>query len=136
MTQMVFHAHSGLRYLVLLVGIAALVAALAGLRRSGGAAGGAERGLMAAFAGTLDLQLVLGAILLALRPFYGALIGHIVMMVAAVAVVHVGSVVAKRREPARSGSAYRVMAIVVSLVVIVGGIMAIGRPIFGSGVSP
>jgi hypothetical protein len=127
MTTMLFHAHSGLRYLVLLAAVAALVAAIAGWRRS--AAGGPERILMASFVGLVDLQVVLGLVLLALWPFYGALVGHIVMMVVAAIAAHAGALLARRREPDRSGSPIRAVAVVVTLLLIVGGIMSIGRSV-------
>jgi hypothetical protein len=127
MTTMLFHAHSGLRYLVLLAAVAALVAAIAGWRRS--AAGRPERILMASFVGLVDLQVVLGLVLLALRPFYGALVGHIVMMVVAAIAAHAGALLARRREPGRSGSPARAATVVVTLLLIVGGIMSIGRPV-------
>jgi hypothetical protein len=69
--------HSGLRYLVLLAGVAAVVTSAMGLR-GGAAPSGAERASMSAFVGLLDLQVVLGVLLLLYWPFYGALIGHIV----------------------------------------------------------
>jgi hypothetical protein len=127
MMTMIFHAHSGLRYLVLLAALAALIAAIAGWRRS--AAGGPERVLMMSFVGLVDLQVVLGLVLLALWPFYGALVGHIVMMVVAAIVAHAGALLARRREPGRSGSPVRAATVVVTLLLIVGGIMSIGRSV-------
>lgn len=125
--NILFHAHSGLRYLVLLVAVVALVVFLYGLvtRKDIGAA----RGLMAAYVGILDLQVLLGLILLLLFPFYGALIGHIVMMVLAVAAAHVLSVMARKATDARRAMMLRLAGVGVSLVLIIGGIMAIGRSV-------
>lgn len=125
--NILFHAHSGLRYLVLLVAVVALAVFLYGLatRRDVGAA----RGLMAAFVGVLDLQALLGIILLLLWPFYGALIGHIVMMILAVAAAHVASVMARKSTDARRAMIIRTAGVAASLVLVIGGIMAIGRDI-------
>lgn len=126
----VYYAHSGLRYLVLLAGLAALVALAYGMitRRSPGAA----RGLTAAFTGLLDLQIVLGLVLVAMGIFYGALMGHLTMMLLAAIAAHVGSRLAKRAADERGATAMRLGGVVVALVLIVGGIMAIGRSVFGS----
>jgi hypothetical protein len=121
-------AHSGVRYLVLLAGIAAAVAARAGWRR-GGAASGLERVLAIAFVSLVDIQVVLGLVLLTQRTFYGALMGHLVMMAAALVAAHVGSVIARRRAATGGASRVRFIAIVLSLVLIAGGIAALGRRI-------
>lgn len=126
MENMLFHAHSGVRYLVLLAGLIALVMATVGVVRREGGPARAERTSMTAFVGLLDLQLLLGVVLLIVWPFYGALIGHIVMMVAAAAIAHMGSVIARRRA---HGSTIRLAAVAAALFVIVGGILAIGRPV-------
>jgi hypothetical protein len=126
--EMVFAAHSGLRYLVLLAGVAAAVAALVGWRR-GGTPGGLERVVAIVFVSVLDLQVLLGLVLLALWPFYGQLIGHLVMMGAALVVAHVGSVMARRRAASGGASRVRFIAILATLALIVGGILAIGRPV-------
>jgi hypothetical protein len=128
MLETVFVLHSHFRYLVLLAAVVALVLSAMGWN-GGGTRGGAERGSMAAFVGLLDLQVLLGLVLLFLFPYYPALIGHIVMMVLAAAAAHAGSVIARKREPARPGAPVRVGAIVLSLILIVGGIMAIQRSV-------
>jgi hypothetical protein len=83
----------------------------------------------AIFVGALDLQVVLGLILLAVWPFYGALIGHIVMMILAVVVAHGARVAARRAAADAARFGWALAAIVVPLVLIIGGIMAIGRPL-------
>jgi hypothetical protein len=120
--------HSGVRYLVLLAALAAIALALANLQRAGALAR-AERAAMGLFVGLLDLQVVLGVLLLLFWPFYGALIGHIAMMVLAAAVAHAGSIMARRREPDRSGATVRIMTVVLALVLVVGGLMAIQRSV-------
>ncbi|MEX0906790.1 MAG: hypothetical protein WD054_00560 [Gemmatimonadota bacterium] len=121
--------HSGVRYLVLLGALAALAAAAAGWRRGGVDMSKAERGTMAAFVGLVDVQVLIGIALLLNWQFYGQLMGHIMMMVLAAAAAHGGSIMAKRRAPDRSGSGVRVATVVATLVLIVGGILAIQRPI-------
>lgn len=129
MTETVFTIHSYVRYLVLLAGVGAIVVALLGWRKAG-APLRAERALSGAFVGLLDLQVLLGLLLLLTGfQFYGQLMGHLFMMVLAAAAAHIGSVVARRREPARSGSAARLIAFTLALVLIMGGIMAIQRSI-------
>lgn len=146
MTEFLHGLHSGLRYLVLLAGVAALVvAALGWFRRDEAAApnpgehagasaardaGRAGRVTMGIFVGLLDTQVLVGVILLFVWPFYPQLIGHISMMVLAAAAAHAGSVIARRRTAGRSAAAVRLAAIGITLVLIVGGILAIERPIF------
>jgi hypothetical protein len=129
MLETLFWLHSNVRYLVLLAAVAAIVMAALGWRSPGGGSSGAERGTMAAFVGLLDLQVLLGLVLLALFPFYPALIGHIMMMALAAVAAHVGSVMARKREPARSAAPVRLITVVIALVLVVGGIMAIQRPL-------
>ena len=63
MIETIFHAHSGLRFLVLLAAVAALVVQALGVfgRR---AYGRPSRISMAAFTGLLDLQMLLGIAML------------------------------------------------------------------------
>jgi FtsH-binding integral membrane protein len=127
MAALLFTTHSMVRYLVLAAALATLVVALLGLRRA--TPSKSERVLMLAFVGLVDLQVLLGVLLLLVFPFYGQLIGHLVMMTLAAVAAHAGTVMARRREPARSGSGARAITVGVVLVLIVGGIMAIQRPI-------
>ncbi|HSJ25471.1 MAG TPA: hypothetical protein VK929_12410 [Longimicrobiales bacterium] len=129
MAELVFTVHSLLRYLVLLAVLAAIVVAAIHWARTGPDSARPQRIAMAAFVGLLDVQVLLGLVLLALWPYYPALIGHIFMMVLAAIVAHVGSIMARRREPGRSGAPLRVATAVLALVLMVGGIMAIQRPI-------
>ena len=85
-------AHSGLRWLVLLVAVIAIIEFLIGwLQR--GQYKGMDRGLMAAFSGLLDLQSLLGVILLIWSglagvgfPFFR--IAHGLIMIAAAVLAH------------------------------------------------
>ena len=119
-----FQAHSGLRYLVLLVGVAALSYFLSGLVTKRPLDKGA-RILGAVFTGLLDLQVVLGLVMVAMGRFYPQLIGHIVMMVLAAVETHVLMVVNRKR--ANPGYLLPLIAVAVALALIAGGVMAIGR---------
>lgn len=129
MGDVIMSVHSLLRYAVLGMGAAAALVALSAWRRGGTELAGPERGTMAVFIGLLDLQVLLGVLLLAFRPFYPALTGHLVMMILALAVAHAGSIVARRRSPDRPAATVRFIAAVIALLLIIGGIMAIGRPV-------
>jgi len=131
--RMIFFAHSGLRYLVLLVGLVALayfaysVATKKGDEKLG-------RILGSVFVGTLDLQVLLGILMVVLGNFYPALIGHLAMMIGAVVIAHGAMAMAKTAQPEARRSALRFGGVLIALLLIVGGIMAIGRSVFGSGV--
>ena len=133
MIEMLFHAHSGLRYLVLLAALVALVI------QAMGAFGDRpyerpSRLSMAAFTGLLDLQMLLGLAMVVLGCFYGALIGHLMMMVLAIAAAHGASSFAKKQADARKAHRISLAGVVVALVLVTGGIMSIGRtPVSSSG---
>jgi hypothetical protein len=128
-TDTVFTIHSWVRYLVLLAGLGAIVTAVIGWGTAG-LPPRAERALSGAFVGLLDVQVVIGVLLLLTGfPFYGALAGHLFMMLLAAAAAHGASVMARRREPARSGSPVRTIGFTLSLLLIAAGIMAIQRSI-------
>lgn len=127
-----FYAHSGLRYLVLLAGVAAILYFAYGLL-AGRPADRTARILHSSFAGLVDLQIVLGLLLIVMGIYYPALIGHLVMMLLAAVAIHVASVLAKRTADDRRSYAYRLGGSLLTLVLIVGGITAIGRSVMGSG---
>ncbi|SOD03454.1 hypothetical protein SAMN05216486_1144 [bacterium JGI 053] len=131
MIDALFHAHSGLRYLVLLAAVAALVAQAMGVFGRG-PYGRASRISMAAFTGLLDLQIVLGIAMVVLGCFYGALMGHLMMMVLAAAAAHGCSVFARKQADARRAHTVSLVGVVLALALIVGGIGAIGRTPVGS----
>ncbi|MBX3211240.1 MAG: hypothetical protein KF850_04345 [Labilithrix sp.] len=124
-----FHAHSGLRFLILLLGVlnvAVLGVSLAQKKPFGKV----HRALGSAFAGTLHLQVVIGAAMVALGRYYPALVGHIVMMVLAAGAAQVTSSLNRRRaEPTLT---LPLVGVVLALVLIAGGVMAIGRGLFTS----
>lgn len=126
MSTALFHAHSGLRYLVLLAALVALAYLLRGwLARR--AWDDPARIVGAIFTGLLDLQALLGIGVALARPWRASYIGHIAMMLLALAFAHAFSSSAKRvaDDHARYGRA--LLAVVIPVVLIVGGILAIGR---------
>ena len=88
-------AHSGLRWLVLLVAVVAIVKFLMGwLRRSPYI--GMDRGLMAGFTGLMDLQVALGIIFLLWNGFTGTgfprfRLEHGLVMIVAAVVAHLSA---------------------------------------------
>ncbi len=126
--DILFHAHSGVRYLVLLIGL--VVAFHAAIRMFRGRPfDQTARRFAVAFAVVMDIQLVMGLVLLFLWPFYPELIGHITMMVLAVAVAHLAPALNRRRPPERKSLGLQLFGTVAALVLVIGGILAIQRPI-------
>jgi asparagine N-glycosylation enzyme membrane subunit Stt3 len=121
-----FHAHSGMRYLVLLAGAVALVYFLVALARGKGF-DRAGRILTVIFTSALDLQLILGVLLLLVTHVYPALWGHVFVMVIAVLSAHVVGVINKRRPEERRSNGLALAGVAVPLLLIVGGILSIGR---------
>jgi ABC-type Co2+ transport system permease subunit len=128
---MLLQAHSGSRYLVLLMGVVLVAYAVYGLvtkqeydKRM--------RVVSAAFTGAIDLTVVLGlANLFFGTGFYPQLGGHIAMMVLAATVAHVVHGIMKRRPDDEKSYAPHIVGTLVTLAAIAAGIMAIGRPIVG-----
>ena len=127
---MLLSAHSGLRYLVLLLGLLVVGYAAYGLigkrpydQRM--------RVLALAFTVSLDLQVLIGLAYLFTSTFYPQLAGHLTMMVLAVAIAHIVSVVQRRRPPEQRTYGPHVVGTLVVLAIISFGILAIGRPILG-----
>lgn len=120
------HAHSALRYLVLLAGLAALAYALyavatrrpydTGVRRTAGI-----------FAGLLHLQVLLGFALLVSGRFYPALIGHIFMMLMAALAAQVPLSVLRRMPPNKRQPMPHLIGAALALALIWGGVLSIGR---------
>lgn len=130
LSNILFHAHSGLRYLVILAGLLSLgFSLIAALRGSQWNRPG--RIFLSIFVGVMDLQVLTGLILVFVRVFYPALWGHLTMMILAAVAGHVALALNKRRPPERQSHWVAVIGSGLGLVLIVGGIMAIGRPIFG-----
>jgi heme A synthase len=133
MIEMLLHAHSGLRFLVLLAAVVALVVQALGVfgRK---AYERPSRLSMSAFTGLLDLQVLLGIGMVVLGCFYGALVGHLMMMVLAAAAAHGTSVFARKQADGRKAHTVALVGVVLALALIAAGIGAIGRtPVSSSG---
>ncbi len=124
--NIVYYAHSGLRYLVLLSALVALVVLARGLsgRRP---FDGAARTSTAIYTGAVHLQVALGILMVILGRWYPALMGHLTMMILAVAAVSVLGGWAKRAADAKQAYKYAFAGVAVSLLLILAGIAAIGR---------
>lgn len=130
--MILFYAHSGIRYLVLLAGVVLVGYALAMLvaRRPHGKP---LRIMAAVYAGSLDLNILAGAALLFTGRFYPAVGVHLVFMLLATVVAHLVPGVMKRRPPEERSVAPYIVGTAVSLALVVTGITMLGRPIVGSG---
>lgn len=121
------HSHSGLRYLVLLAGILALAYFAYGLatKRPFDKTG---RILGSVFVGLLDLQILLGLAMVFMGLYYPQLMGHLAMMLLAAVVAHVLLVINRKRPT--PNWVLPLAGVALALLLIVGGIMAIGRGVF------
>ena len=127
---MLLHLHSGLRYIVLLLGVVVIAYAVYGVATKR-AYDQRMRALAAAFTGAIDLTALAGIAHLLTSRFYPQLGGHIALMILAVAVAHVVSAVMKRRPPDQRTYMPHVVGTIIVLAVVSFGILALGRPIIG-----
>jgi hypothetical protein len=125
-----YHAHSGIRYLVLLAAVVAIIVLGYGLAT--GRRLRATRAATASFTGLLDLQVLLGLALVMGGMLTDRATGHLIMMVLALVVAHAASVMAGKATDDRRELTVRLIGIVLSLALIAAGIMAIGRSVLGS----
>ncbi len=122
-------AHSGFRYLILLAGVLTLLYSVYGVlsrrpydRRM--------RILSSSFAGLLHFQVLLGIALAFSGQFAPVLIGHIFMMLFAAVAAQVPVSVMRRRPEGKTFLPHAAWTLV-ALTMIVLGVRAIGRPLFG-----
>jgi hypothetical protein len=128
MHDFALNAHSGLRYLILLLGILTALYALVGMTRKQ-PVDKAGLTMLRIWTVLLDIQFLLGIITIVTGRFYGQLMGHLVMMIAAIAVAHLGAVRLKKAEPVARSYGLMLATVLIPLVLIVGGILALGRAI-------
>jgi hypothetical protein len=124
MANMLYQAHSGLRFLVLLAAVIAIAVLLWGWSTRRPFAG-QSRAVVAVFTGVLGLQFLLGISVILTRPWYGRLIGHLIMMVAAIGVAQGVTGYARRQTDPRRMHMISLIGVVLALLLILGGIMAI-----------
>lgn len=129
--NMVYYAHSGLRYLVLLAAFAAIVVLLRG-RAGNRPYDRAARMTTGIYTGTLHLQTVLGILLVALGRWYPAVMGHLIVNLLGVVVATVLVGWARREKDARRGYTFALAGVSASLLLLFLGIAAIGRHPFQS----
>lgn len=123
--SIVLFLHSWLRWIILVVAVAALVKHAIGLIQKQ-PYDKAARGLMAAFSGSMDLQVLVGLILIVLiggpqRMHFE----HLGTMIVAAVVAHLPAVWKKKADSVR----YRnnILVIIGALLLIVAGIMPLGN---------
>lgn len=121
------HAHSGLRFLVLLLGVVSLVVYGLGLATHK-PFGKLHRILGASFAGSLHLQVLLGLSMVAMGRWFPQLAGHLAMMLLAAGVAQAAMTMNRKR--AVPGMKLPLIGVAGALLLIVGGVMAIGRGLF------
>lgn len=132
--NILYYAHSGLRYLVLLAALAALIALAYSVAT--GREMRVARNLSTTFAGLLDVQVVIGIALVMGGIFPDAVTGHLILMVFAVVVTHGAFLIGQQLANERRELGMRLLGIVLALALIVVGIMAIGRSVLGSSPPP
>jgi uncharacterized membrane protein YphA (DoxX/SURF4 family) len=123
-----FAAHSGVRYLVLLMGLVALVWFAWG-KASGRPFSRPAPALLAGFVGFLDVQVLMGLVLLIGGRRPAAIWGHLATMLLAAVAIHTVAAVHNRR-PGPAGYGLPLFGVALTLGLIVLGILSIGRPIF------
>jgi heme A synthase len=128
---MLLAAHSGIRYLTLLFGLAALVYAVFGWA-TGRPYDKPMRMLSTFFAGTIHLQVLLGIAVMFSGRFYSAVYLHFLTMAAAGIVAQLPPSVMRRRPPEQRTYAPHAIATLVALALIYAGIAVIGRGLFQS----
>ncbi|MDT8340031.1 MAG: hypothetical protein RQ751_00845 [Longimicrobiales bacterium] len=118
------HAHSGLRYLILLLGLAVVVYALRGaLNRA--PYDNRMRVMAGVFALLMYLNVFVGLAALFGRPFQPYLIGHVLVMVFAAVTAHLVPAVMKRRPMEERTYLPHAVGAVVALALTVAGILAL-----------
>lgn len=121
--RMLFHAHSGLRYLVLLMGLVALVFFAYGLATKR-PVDKLVRILGSSFVGMLDLQVLLGICLVATWPAVdGRIWTHMVTMLLAAGLAHALLVVNRKRP--NPGYALPLAAVAGALVLVAIGVVVV-----------
>lgn len=126
-----YHAHSGLRYLVLLAGVVAAAVLLAGFftRKPWGKP---SRIAMAVYGGLMGLQALLGIAMVGLGRFYPSLMGHLTLMVLAVVAAHGFSMIARKQTDGQRAHSLGLIGVALSVALIVFGILAIRDGVFES----
>ena len=128
---MLFAAHSGLRYLVLVAGLFVVLYALVGFFGKREYSTAMAR-LATVFTGLLHLQVLTGVATLFSRPFYTQLIGHFFLMLLAAGVAQLTTSVTRRRPPEQRSYGPHLVGGLAALALVAAGVMAIGRGVLQS----
>ena len=128
---MLFAAHSGLRFLVLVGGLFVVLYAAVGFFGKREYSPAMAR-LSAVFTGLIHLQLLTGLVVLFTRPFYTAIIGHLFAMLLAAAVAQLTTSVVRRRPAEAKTYGPHLVGAILALVFMAAGIVAIGRGVLES----
>lgn len=128
---MLFAAHSGLRFLVLVGGLFVILYAAVGFFGKREYSPAMSR-LASVFTGLIHLQLLTGFIVLFTRPFYTAIIGHLFTMLLAAAVAQFTTSVVKRRPQKEKSYGPHLVGAILAMAFMAAGILAIGRGVLES----
>lgn len=128
---MLFYLHSGLRYLILLAGLAVIVYAVMGHVRKR-PHDKTMKHLAITFRTLMDVTLFSGIVMVMTGfGFYNDLGVHVILMLLATVVSHVvPAVMRKRKQEERTLMPYAV-ATAVALALTALGVLSIGRPVIG-----
>jgi len=127
---MVLSAHSGFRYLVLLLAVIVIAYAAYGLITKRPYDKN-MRILSLALTGVMDLTVLLGLATLFSSRFRTQIGVHVVTMLLATLVAHAVSMVMKRRPVEERTYAPHLIGTAIVLAMVVAGIMSIGRSVIG-----
>ncbi len=117
--------HSIVRWLVVIVAVVAVVRyALVMTDRAQGS--GMDRGLMSGYTGLLDLNVLLGLILIVGLGFTAQRIEHAVTNIIGVAVAHILAQRARKIDDAKLKARTNLLGVVISIVIIVVGVALVG----------
>ena len=116
----VLMVHSIVRWVIVLVGLIAAVRAVIVMNGQSGSK--LDRGLMSGFTGLMDLNVLLGVILIIGLGFTTVRIEHAVTNIVAVAVAHIFVARAKKLEDVRRKAQFHLLGVVLSLAIIVVGV--------------
>jgi hypothetical protein len=122
--QILLTAHSINRWLVIAVAVVGIIHAVMHLRGDG-ATRGPGKILASVFLGLLDLQLLMGVALFALKPGVHRVAGaHALLMLVAIVAAHLFRISTKKAEPSRAGR-FALSVYVVPLALILLGLTAV-----------
>ena len=117
--------HSIVRWLVVIVAVIAVVRyalVIAGRAQPSGM----DRGLMSGYTGLLDLNVLLGLILIIGLGFTAQYIEHAVTNIIGVVVAHIFAQRARKMEDARLKARTSLLGVVTSMVIIIVGVALVG----------